>query len=363
MNQPTTWGDDFYKGIEPNEEWKHNVMMARMLMSENLCICSQATLELMRIWHEEEYSDKLLVDLLKPEDSPIPLDTFIKRQTSTIDAVRSQLNSQWTKKAVDILRQELENLDKDQTGTFFDSVAALMSNQVRELTTKSINEYVEFFRQFKRADGKYPTPQEIVMRDYEPDTPFEKTFITLKLEIVGKDSAREIRFEKELSDVRNKLVEIIDIMVERINNIPRADTQIANSSKTKLWDIERSDVIVVRAKDEITQIVNENVEVAAKALDIYRDFLFLLKESDKIHEFLEKKEYNRDIFQANVDKYSTTIEKIRRTCPYEIRLNMFLIQTEELNNRLVDLCEELIDMNVEAVSEYVFHIESQQVCT
>jgi len=55
LDQPITWGDDFYKGIEPDEEWKHNVMMARMLMSENLCICSQATLELMRIWREKDY--------------------------------------------------------------------------------------------------------------------------------------------------------------------------------------------------------------------------------------------------------------------------------------------------------------------
>jgi len=38
------------------------------------------------------------------------------------------LNTQWTKSAVDILRDELDNLDKDQTATFFDSVAALMSN-------------------------------------------------------------------------------------------------------------------------------------------------------------------------------------------------------------------------------------------
>jgi hypothetical protein len=205
----------------------------------------------MRIWHEQDYNQTLLVDLLKPEDPPIPLDSFIKRQTTKIDTVRTMLNSTWTKQAVDILREELENLEKDQTATFFDSVAALMSNQVRELTSKSINEYVQFFRQFKREDGRYPTPQEIVMRDYEPDTPFEKTFLTLKLEILGKESSREIRFEKDLTDVRNRLVEIVDTMVERINNIPRADTQIANSAKTKLWDIERDDVIVIRAKDEI----------------------------------------------------------------------------------------------------------------
>jgi dynein heavy chain len=113
LNQPITWGDDYYKGIEPNEEWKHNVMMARMLMSENLCICSQATLELMRIWREQDYYKTLLVDLLKPEDHPITLDKFHQRQDSKINNVRQMLNSQWTKQAVDILRDELENLDKD----------------------------------------------------------------------------------------------------------------------------------------------------------------------------------------------------------------------------------------------------------
>ena len=99
-----------------------------------------------------------------------------------------------------------------------------MSNQVRELTTKSINEYVDFFKRFKRDDGKYPTPQEIVNRNYEPDAHFEHTFLTLKLEIgIGKDKEKEIKFEKPLPEVKDKLVEIIDMMVDRINNIPRAD--------------------------------------------------------------------------------------------------------------------------------------------
>jgi hypothetical protein len=60
--------------------------------------------------------------------------------------------------------------------------------------------------------------------------------LTLKLEIAGKEGHREIRFEKDLNDLRTQLVSIIDTMVERINNIPRADTQIANSSTTKLWE-------------------------------------------------------------------------------------------------------------------------------
>lgn len=98
------------------------------------------------------------MNLLKPEDPPVNLDTFISNQNSQIEKVRHLLNKEWKDRAVDILREELENLDRDQTQTFFDSVATLMSNQARELATNSINEYVNFFRRFRKEDGKYPLP-------------------------------------------------------------------------------------------------------------------------------------------------------------------------------------------------------------
>ena len=47
--------------------------------------------------------------------------------------IKGLLISDWTKSAVDILREELLNLDKDQQSRFFESAATLMANQVREL--------------------------------------------------------------------------------------------------------------------------------------------------------------------------------------------------------------------------------------
>ena len=98
---------------------------------------------------------------------------FVSKQQNQIDKVRALLNQDWQRSAVDILREELENLDKDQTTTFFDSVAALMSNQVRELATKSIQEYIDFFGRFKKENGSYPTPSEIIKREYGPGEKFE----------------------------------------------------------------------------------------------------------------------------------------------------------------------------------------------
>ena len=41
------------------------------------------------------------------------LDTFIYNQTQQIERVRQLLNRDWKDRAVDILREELENLDRD----------------------------------------------------------------------------------------------------------------------------------------------------------------------------------------------------------------------------------------------------------
>lgn len=58
--------------------------------------------------------------------------------------VKGILTSDWNRGAVDIIREELENLDKDQVKTFFESTATLMSNQLREIIEQSVFAYVDF---------------------------------------------------------------------------------------------------------------------------------------------------------------------------------------------------------------------------
>ena len=140
-----------------------------------------------------------------------------------------------------------------------------MSNQVRELTTKSIENYVEFFRRFKKGNGKYPLPEEIIKREYDPDEEFELTFLTLKLKV----DQGEITFEDKLAQVRDELVKIVSTMVEKINAIPRADTMISNAEKSQLWFISLKDEIIENAEAEVRQIVDENLQATAQCINIY----------------------------------------------------------------------------------------------
>ena len=50
---------------------------------------------------------------------------------------------------------------------------------MRELIEQSVNSYVDFIQRFKSPN--YPSPKEIIHREYDADTPFEDNFIQLKL--------------------------------------------------------------------------------------------------------------------------------------------------------------------------------------
>lgn len=52
--------------------------------------------------------------------------------------------------------------------------------------------------------------------------------------------------------------------------------------------------------------------------------------------------------------YDDTIKEIRTKMPFEIRMNMFLIDCADLNNKLVHECELLIDRILARAAEQVF---------
>lgn len=232
-----------------------------------------------------------------------------------------------------------------------------MSNQVRELTTKSIDNYVEFFRRFQKQ--AYPLPEEVIKRSYKPDAPFEQTFLTLKLQVLNNGT--EIGFQDQLPNVRDELVKIVSTMVEKINAIPRADTQIANNDKTHLWYISTEDEIVKNAEHIIKQIVDENLQATAKCINVYDEFLFLLQEDQKIDAFLNKKPFKREEFIEQIERFKSTILKIRNQAPFEIRMSMFLVECNELNEYLVKLCKNLIEKILHKVEDYVYQDTAQKI--
>jgi hypothetical protein len=46
-----------------------------------------------------------------------------------------------------------------------------------------VKSYVEFFRRFRKPNDEYPSPKEIMTREFDPDTPLEDNFLILNLSV------------------------------------------------------------------------------------------------------------------------------------------------------------------------------------
>ena len=73
--------------------------------------------------------------------------------------------------------------------------------------------------------------------------------------------------------------------------------------------------------------------------------------------------YKRDDFIREIKTYEETIEKIKDDMPYEIRMNMILIDCVDLNKKLVSELEELIFIILSRASDFVFQESSAAITT
>ena len=93
------------------------------------------------------------------------------------------------------------------------------------------------------------------------------------------------------------------------------------------------------AVKEIQDILQTHLQNTSTVINVYDDYTFLITEAKDVEEFLDKKPLDMDEVLERITLYEDTITKIRDTMPYEIRMSMFLIECEDLNNKLVNICD------------------------
>ena len=75
-----------------------------------------------------------------------------------------------------------------------------------------------------------------------------------------------------------QLLNMVNEIVKQSEYLPRPENTIARSEKLHLWHVPEEDELVRNAKDEIKEILQKNMSVVEKALHVYDDYLFILKE-------------------------------------------------------------------------------------
>lgn len=270
LEEPLDYGENIYAGLEPDEQWKETVGVAKNEVSDKLVIWSEATLQFKELW--AEYEERLFVSLPGKEDKPLYIDDFVKLQNKTLFDAKNALVTTWMKNVQDIYKTEINQMNKKQAYVFFEANATLMSNQLRKLITESVLKYRDFFKRFQKGEGEHKAPQEVIEEEKDHTKTLEDVFLAVRM-IFHENT---VMFANSLSEIRQELLRIIENIVNVSDKFSRAEVNIARNDKTQLWPMTLEDEVIQNVFMEVDDIINNNCNAAAKVTEVFDKYIFLL---------------------------------------------------------------------------------------
>lgn len=341
---PCDYGTKPFEGIAATDEWKRETLSHAIKMKEILCIFNRSTLDLMKLW--QNYDKDLFVDLPDNQDNQY-IEDFVNAQHKKMSEVKEKLVQVWHEQTASIIKKELVNLPNEIRQKFFGAVATLMSKQVRSLVESSIEAYQNFFKKFKKQS--YATANEVAARKFDFESPIEKSFLKITIDIDADKG--KVKMKETLDYVLDRLVKVIGDIIIQAHNIPRAESTICPGENKMIWKVLPDDRIDVIITQEISGIIKENFNVALQSLKLFSEYESILTEKIRLAKFIANKANTRDDYRELLAKYYKKRQDIITNLPCELRMNMFLVDCREINNKLINECNSHIAQLEKSLSE------------
>ncbi|EGR31445.1 hypothetical protein IMG5_109350, partial [Ichthyophthirius multifiliis] len=341
------YGDNYYKGLEPDQEWKDHVNHAKQEIIASLVINSKATLNLMNLWKKYEKMHFLVLPTKK--DQTMTIQNFLEIQIKNITEVKNHLVSEWHKDVIDIYQEELNQMNKNkrQAILFFNSNATLMSNQIRQLVSDSLLLYKNFFQRFNKSE--LLAPSLIIEREKNQQNIIEDVFLHVKL-IANSD---KVEFADDLYEIiKNEILKIIDDIIATTQGFPRPENTIAKSVVKSLWAVPKDDEVYLRVKKEINDILDKNLRNVNEVLHIYNKYAYLLEEKSKVSVWT-KQEHKREEFLSEISKYKNTYNELNKEIPFYVRTNMILVDGVDVKKQYLQICLDIVQILQASIHQYL----------
>ena len=293
--------------------------MRRYVLEQRLHVTSPLTLELLLAWEQERYGDLSLVRS-HAEMPPLPceLGEFRELQKARrLETTRlledgwlhtvldrfSDMRSAWFRAPDGIARRDQASLE-----LFFESMACLMSNQLRSVTTASLRSLRDFFTHFELSPDRAPealSAEDVAAQEEAAELGEESTLLApcaLKVKLVWEDG--RVQLQPAFEEAERSVLEVFDKAVLSLSSIPRVESTLFSSQgagQRSLASVSLDEGEVKDVRQYIVSVLRANEESPGELVKRYRDFEFLLNDEAEtaVSEILSRNrplgDYEREI--------------------------------------------------------------------
>jgi dynein heavy chain len=310
--------------------WNQTFLAATAAMSEVLSVTNPTVAAVLRLWYQE-YTHHRLVDcpgLLGRREvyEMTDYDRVLKRD---LEKSKNLLTKKWLPEVQNIFFQgnrrkqiPLEHLD-----SFFDGVAMVMTNQLREMALDSISDYLHVFCPVK---GEH----------------CEGIFSGFALNVVISGTA--VKFEPDPSGFEILVTNAFDKMLAVVRSVPRVETKLyppsegsapAKPNLTPVVDTQLLHDTKAKVKAVLEEGMKEPQE-HVKKFDKYHT-LISREAEEEVERFL-KEEHTFLEYEKLVYKYQELVSELQYSVEKLVPLGLFELHCDEVVRTLAKRASDII---------------------
>ncbi|GMF37561.1 unnamed protein product [Phytophthora fragariaefolia] len=317
----------------------HTKLMSLLVLS------NQQVRTLRYMWHDL-HSSVVLVDIpstqaLSDAIDPMDIIAFERVQLAYSAKMKSFVMENWyTKTKVmfeNAIRAETFSIHTSEAAVnlrlrhLFDTVAAIMSLQIRSLIMKSIKAYVEFFERFGEINEENQEDSNLLRRE-------RPTYSGLLTTLILQDG--QIQFRDPLVDIPSRLLNVLHNIAKLFYNLGRIETQfdepliLPNSSSPFLWNVASQEDDIVVATIRIRAIIEQNLLFLRKLQSDYDIFALTHRYVSSVDCFHLEENGELSDYRAEMERVQTTAMQLVIDNRHSQHLGLFSVDCRHVNIKL-----------------------------
>ena len=341
-----------------------------------------------------------LKDNLLPKVATLPMHItdYQEFHNSHLEYIKEVFCNQWWNECANVLKSFVEenNLESSEPETMllFQCVQALMSQQLCQIVTKSLNDCVNFFQSYCNASfanlEKAKKTNQIVdiqQNSFNANNVEPLWLISLQLSgSHGRDGASlqpGINYEIPLDSLSQFVDEIIDDIVSAMSNISCVEAKVfALLENVPNLNVFIDDHFVNSCKDKIYKSMKKSIDSLNTIKNLYKneyDDLFLkdranlktwlnmhatdvFKISDDsttqfmIHDItnLEDSAQTLNVYQTKLSHYQSIIDNLKHSKNPMLNCGLFTLECYNINDMIIQQSQEIKETILSNINSNVF---------
>uniref|UniRef100_A0A8C4YH30 Dynein heavy chain 12, axonemal n=1 Tax=Gopherus evgoodei TaxID=1825980 RepID=A0A8C4YH30_9SAUR len=322
-------------GLDFSRPWHNSFIQARSQILTNLHIL-HPTLKILLDIGYTTFSKLLIVDFLK---GPIDCESLKNDVSLNCSKTEEKLLNTWYPRVINLFtrKEALEGVKSDKVDSFYNCVATLMSNQLKELLRRTVEAYVKLF------------------------DPEDKRWLPLfKMELTFDDEKME--FYPSLQDLEEAILFIVTRIGQTLQNVQTVHSWLAGGATTATLDTELADHVIAWASSTLKRAIQANLEGPKEHFERYVERYGWLVDgtADTRIESFEAEEHSFDEYTAFIDEFLSLAKEIM-SLPLLAHFPMVRLDCDDLKQGLTDKAKSFANILMERI--VANHIaENEKIC-